>query len=144
MPRKTYTRRPQQSISIFGYITADTLGNNKVVYGADANLLSELDLYSIAVKYFEITGKVKINLKEDPSKPPQIYFKFRIKNEPSDHQAMFNAFIKEFIKLYKLEQSNIAVFYKKNDNIISKYTKTTPPTTLPKDEQKLQFIDDDE
>lgn len=144
MPRKAYTRRPQQAISIFGYITADTLGNNKISYGADANLLSELELYSIAIKYFEITGKVKINLKEDPAKPSQIYFNFKIKNEPSDHPAIFNGFIKEFIKLYQLEQTNIAIFYKKDADIISKYTKTTPATTLPNSEQKLRFIPDDD
>lgn len=144
MPRKVRQQKP--SISIFGYITAEKLGDNKITYGADANLLSELELYSIAVKYFEITGKAKINLKvnEDDTRPPQIYFNFRIKNEPSDHQKMFNGFIKEFIKLYQLEQTNIAVFYKKDADVISKYTKTNPSTTLPNNEQKLRFIEDDD
>jgi hypothetical protein len=143
MPRKI--RQQKTAISIFGYITAEELGSNKITYGADANLLTELELYSIAIKYFEISGKVKVNLKinDDDTKPSQIYFNFRIKNEPSDHQAMFNGFIKEFIKLYQLQQINTSVFYKRDADIISKYTKTNPPTTIPITEQKLRFIEDD-
>lgn len=140
MPRKAYTRKPQQSISIFGYITADTLGNNKITYGD--NPVIQLELYSIAVKYFtDISGGVKVSLKnnEDETAPIQSTISLKLKSKTT--QNIFMGFCNDFIKLYGLEQKNLLLFYKEDAEIIYRLVKTYKKPSI---EQKLQFIDDED
>jgi hypothetical protein len=140
MPRKAYIRKPKTNLTIFGYITTDTLGSNNVIYGDNPAI--QLELYSIAIKYFtDISVGVKVSLKinEDETAPIQTTINLKLKNKTT--QDIFMGFCNDFIKLYGLEQKNLSLFYKEDTEIIYRFVKTykKPPA-----EQKLRFIEDDD
>ena len=132
-PKRTYNQKSKQNISIFGYITADTLGDTNIIYGENPKV--NLEVYSIAVNYFpDITAKVKVSLKI--GEVPQITLSIKLKSKTEDN--IFVAFCKDLIRLYKLDNTNISVFYKEGDKIVNKFVRSYNT----QQRERLQFIDD--
>ena len=138
-PQRSCNRKPTQPLSIFGYISGDTLNDTKVIYGVNSKI--NLEVYSIAIIYFpDITPKsTKISLKVGDI--PQITLSIKLKSRADE--STFLAFCKELIKIYKLEHTNISLFYKINDTIVSKKSVSIRQYTPQMQREHLQFINDD-
>lgn len=131
--------------TIFGYIDGTKLGINSVKVGIIENFNISAEIKSVVVRYFNIAGKVRVQLKDNfCEKPDQIYFCFNIKNPFVESE--FNSFVRDFIHLYSLDNTNLSIFHKRDNLIIHRFIRKTNKdaiyTTISNNEDKLLFIDD--
>lgn len=131
--------------SIFGYIDGTKLGINSIKVGIIENFNISAEIKSVVMRYFNISGKVRVQLKDNfCEKPDQIYFAFNIKNQVLESE--FNSFVSDFIHLYSLDNTSLSIFYKRDILIIHRYVRKTTKdaiyTTTSNNEDKFLFIDD--